>query len=160
MRFATMLAWAATALLLTGCGSDAASYLIDGPDHSLTLLREQRYFWSRQWDLSLVTTHEPACMRRHPLQPAAMDGFKLEVFHTPDDRYILKQGNRWYVTETQKCRLQMFQKPPPEPGEPLGTFEVKDKRLQFVAAAKPPVAAAAVPKLPAATPPAAPSAPR
>ena len=153
MRFATRLACAATALLLTGCGSDAASYLIDGPDHSLTLLREQPYFWSSQWDLSLVTTREPDCMRRHRLKPAAMDGFKLEVFHTPDDRYILKQRNRWYVTETQKCRLQEFQKPPDEPGEPLGAFELKDKRLQFVAFAKPAKPAAAPPTaLPAAPP--------
>ena len=150
MKFATLLACAATAMLLAGCGNDSTSYLIDGADRSLTLSRVQPYFWSSAWDLSLVTTALPDCMRRHRLKPAAMDGFKIELFRTPDDRYILKQGGNWYVTETRKCRLQQFQTPPTAPGERLGAFEVKDERLQFVPAPKP-----AAP-LPPATAPAAP----
>lgn len=134
MRFATMLILATAAMLLAGCSSDSASYLITGPDHSLTLERVKPYFWSHDWQLSLVTTGQPACMRRHPLQPAPIDGFKLEVFRTPNDRYILKQGSHWYVTETEKCRLQMFHTPPPAPGKLVGSFETKNDRLQFVAA--------------------------
>ncbi|HUW37507.1 MAG TPA: hypothetical protein VMV91_09245 [Rhodocyclaceae bacterium] len=136
MKFPTLLAWVATALLLAGCGNDSASYLIDGADHSLTLSRVQPYLWSSAWDLALVTTRMPDCMRRHRLKPAAMDGFKVELFRTPEDRYILKQGGNWYVTETEKCRLQQFQTPPAEPGERLGDFELKEKRLQFVPAPK------------------------
>lgn len=136
MKFTTLLAWVATALLLTGCGNDSASYLIDGADHSLTLLRVQPYFWSSAWDLSLVTTREPDCMRRHRLKPASMDGFKVELFHTPEDRYILKQGDNWYITETQKCRLQQFKTPPAEAGDLVGAFEVKANKLQFVASSR------------------------
>ncbi|HUY03370.1 MAG TPA: hypothetical protein VMV33_08800 [Rhodocyclaceae bacterium] len=156
MKFPTLLACAATALLLTGCGNDSASYLINGADHSLTLSRVQPYFWSSAWDLSLVTTHMPDCMRRHRLKPAAMDDFKVELFRTPEDRYILKQGGNWYITETEKCRLQQFQTPPAEPGERLGVFEIKEKRLQFVPA--PTSAAPPLPQPPAAAP-AAPVAP-
>ncbi len=155
MKFATLLACAATAMLLAGCGNDSTSYLIDGADRSLTLSRVQPYFWSSAWDLSLVTTGLPDCMRRHRLKPAGMDGFKVELFRTPDDRYLLKQGGNWYVTETRTCRLQQFQTPPAEPGERLGAFELKDEHLQFVAAPK----SAAPPSPPAQTSAAAPAVP-
>lgn len=130
------IALAATAVLLAGCVSDSASYLIEGRDHSLTLLREQAYFWSGEWDLELMTTHQPECMRRHKLKPVPMGDFKAELFRSLEGGYILKQGGNWYIADTQKCRLQQYQAPPIEPGDLLGAFEVKDDRLQFVEAAK------------------------
>ena len=125
----------AAAMILAGCGSDSASYLIDGPNLSLTLLREKPYFWSKNWELVLVATRRPDCMRRHDLKPAADSGFKLEVFRTLEGGYILKQGDNWYVTELRQCRLQAFPSRPTEPGDAVGAFEVKDGRLQFAALA-------------------------
>ena len=147
------IALAATALLLAGCGRDSASYLIDGRDHSLTLMREQTYFWRSDWDLALMTTRQPECMRRHPLKAAPMgEDFKVELFRSLEGGYILKQGGNWYVADTQKCRLQQYPAPPAEPGDLLGAFEVKEDRLQFTAAAqsavKPPAPAAPVPARP------------
>ena len=135
MKWTTALA--ATAVLLAGCGSDSASYLIDGPGHSLTLLREQVYFWSSEWDLALMTTNAPECMRRHKLKAAPLVGdFKAELYRSLEGGYILKQGGNWYIADTQQCRLQQYEAPPVEPGDLVGAFEVKDGKLQFVAAAK------------------------
>lgn len=141
------------AALLTACGSsDSASYLIDGPDHSLTLVRDQPYAWSDEWELALVTTHQPDCVRRHPLKPAPDADFKLELFRALEGGIILKQGNNWYITETRKCQLQQFLAPPAEPGDALGAFAIKDQRLQFVAAQKPPASPAAPQETPAVPP--------
>lgn len=140
------------ATLLTACGSsDSASYMIDGPDLSLTLVRNQTYAWSDEWELELVTTHMPDCMRRNRLKPAPDAGFTLQVFRALEGGYILKQGNNWYVTETRRCQLQAFQAPPAQPGDALGAFAIKDQRLQFVAAQKPP-APPAPPAAPQETP--------
>lgn len=139
-----LLIAALLAASLTACGSsDSASYLIDGPDHSLTLVRDQTYAWSEERELALVTTNQPDCMRRNPLKPASDAGFKLEVFRALEGGLILKQGNNWYITDLQKCLLQQFKSPPAEPGDLLGAFTIKDQRLQFVAAPKPPAPPAA-----------------
>lgn len=128
------LALAFAAALLGGCGSESASYLIDGPNLSMTLVREKPYFWSSKWQLALITTHRPECMRRHDLKPAPDQGFRLEVFRTLEGGYILRQGDNWYVTDLAQCRLQAFGAKPAEPGDAAGTFKVKDEHLQFVAA--------------------------
>lgn len=141
------------AVLLAACGStDSASYQIHGAQHSLSLIRNQQYAWDKDWELALVSARNPECMRRHKLQPTPMGDFKAELFRSLEGNYILKQGNNWYVTETQKCQLQQFKQPPREPGEPLGTFNEKEGMLQFVAAPK---AAAVSSTLPPAVPPAA-----
>lgn len=135
--FKTMLV-ASTAVLCAGCGSsDSASYLINGAGHSFTLLRTKQFAWDKDWELALVTARNPECMRRHKLQPAPDTDFKAELFRSLEGNYILKQGNNWYVTETQKCQLQQFKLPPREPGDPLGTFSEKEGVLQFLATTTP-----------------------
>ena len=152
----------ASAGLLTACGStDSASYQISGPQHSLSVIRTREFAWTKDWELALVTARNPECMRRHKLQSAPEGEFKAELFRSLEGNYILKQGNNWYVTETQKCQLQQFKQAPREPGDPLGTFSDKEGVLKFVAAPKPaaapPAANPGTPALPApvpATPPA------
>ena len=127
----------AAALLLAGCSRDSTTYQIDGPGHSLTLMREQLYFWSSEWDLALMTTRQPECMRRHPLKAAPMSAdFKVELFRSLEGAYILSQGTNWYVADAQNCRLQQYATAPAEPGDLLGAFEAKQDRLQFTAAAR------------------------
>jgi len=143
-------------LLLTACGSsDSASYLIDGPSHSLTLVRNQTFAWSDDRELELVTTNTPDCMRRHRLKAAPDAGFKLEVFRAIEGGIILKQGSNWYIADIQKCLLQQYSVPPVEPGDALGAFTIKDQRLVFVAAAKAPAPPAVPQEAPANTSPAA-----
>lgn len=146
LKFLSGVALIALAALLTGCGSsDSASYLIKGAAHSLSLLREKQFLWDSEWDLSLVTSNNPECMRRHKLQPVPDGEFKVELFRSLEGNYILRQGNNWYVTETQKCRLQQFQAPPRESGDALGSFEIKDETLQFVTSSNPVAPPAATP---------------
>lgn len=123
------------ALVLAGCDADSASYMINGNrDHSLSLLRDKPWPWS-DWELSMVVTRQPECMRRHRLKDAPDDaGFKLEVYQSLEGGYILRQGKRWYVTETGKCQLQVFKEPPREPGTLIGSFDDKSGGLKFKAA--------------------------
>jgi len=126
---------ALSALLLAACGSvDSASYMINGAAHSLSLTRTKNYFWSNEWELTLVTARNPECMRRHHLQPLTGAEFKVELYRSLEGNYIVKQGGNWYVTETQQCRLQKFPTPPREPGDLLGVFEERDEGIRFVAA--------------------------
>lgn len=160
-RGAAAVMFAALAACLAGCRSDSASYMINGADHSLTLIVEQDYFWEDEWQLGLLTTRQPDCMRRHKLKPAPRSGLKLDVFQAGDGGvFIIREGANWYVAETKKCQLQAFKTVPAEPGELMGSFEFKEEKLRFVAVPKPvapvPPAAAATDAaaLPAATAPA------
>ena len=142
---------ALAAALLAGCGSgDTASMLIEGPNHALTVVRDKAFAWS-DWEVSMVVARQQECMRRHKLRPVGEGAFKVEVFRT-DTAFILRQGKNWYVTETQKCDLQQFKTPPPEPGELLGAFQVRDGGLKFVenpkAKTAPPAPAADTPTAP------------
>ena len=122
-------------LLLTGCiRQDMASYLIDdNKDHSLSVMREA-YAWDDRWQLKLVTTRMPDCMRRHDLAAAPLKRFRLDLYQPTSMVYILHQGAHWYVTDMQQCRLQVFDEPPPVPGRLLGSFLERKGALSFVAA--------------------------
>lgn len=151
----TIIPCVIVATLLSGCGRvDSASYMIGGAPHSLSLTRTKTFFWSSGWDLDLVTARNPECMRRHKLQPVTGTDFKVELYRSLEGNYIIKQGTNWYVTETQKCRLQQYPTPPREPGDLLGAFEEKEDGIKFVAAATAPPRPAAPVASPATTPPA------
>ncbi|MDD5247620.1 MAG: hypothetical protein PHY45_01455 [Rhodocyclaceae bacterium] len=123
------------AVLLAGCGrDDTASLMIDGNDTALTLERVKPYVWSDEWDLDLVVRRFPDCQRRHKLNPARGEAFKMDVFAPEPGVFIVKQGKRWYVTQLKDCDLQAFKEAPPEPGTPVGSFAEKDGVLKFVKA--------------------------
>jgi len=128
------LAVMAVTLLAACAGIDSASYMISGAPHSLSLSRTKNFIWDKEWELTLVTARNPECMRRHKLQPVSGPEFKLELYRSLEGNYIIRQGNNWYVTETQQCRLQQFPTPPREPGDLLGVFEEKEDGIKFVAA--------------------------
>lgn len=142
-------------LLLSACGdTQMASFMIDGSQHSLTLVREQPYLGSSRWDLTLVTARQPICQRRHKLQPAEDNVFKTDLYRSHEGAFILHQDKHWYVTETGNCQLQQYQAPPPEPGDLLGAFEIKNGQFKFIPT--PPTPAVVLPAAADAAPPVAP----
>lgn len=124
---------AVMSVVLAGCGtSDVANMPIQGSDHSLTLVRDKPYFWSSGWELAMVVSRMPDCMRRHHIKKAGDSNFKMEVFRTAQGAWILRQGKKWYVAETEGCQLQQFEEKPPAPGTLVGAFEDKSGQLRFV----------------------------
>lgn len=123
------------AATLAGCDNDATSYLIEGHDYALTYIREQRWFWSKNTDLSLVVARFPDCQRRHALKASPNGDGRAELFETMPGRYLLRRGKDWYALETQGCTLQEVAAPQSDaPGRALGRFEQRDGRLRFAAA--------------------------
>ena len=126
-----VLTIAALTALLAGCGSDTASFLVDGNDKAVTLERIKEYPWS-DWELELIVRNNPECQRRHKLKPTSSDGVKVELYTPEPYVFIVKQGKRWYVTEMKSCQLQLFKEAPPLPGKLIGTFKEKDGAFSFV----------------------------
>jgi hypothetical protein len=122
---------------LSACVNDSIAMVIDGPDHAISLIRQQHRFWEKRMDLEIVVSRLPACQRRHKLESAAVAaGFKVDVYALAPDTYLFEQGRHLYVTETQTCLG--FQKLAEEPadgkGELLGVFREEKGKLVFVAA--------------------------
>ncbi len=121
--------------LLVACSDDRASFQISTSDHALTLIRVQRFFWSKTAVFTIVAARMPDCMRRHRMGSAGLSA-KVEVYSPGNDAWILKQGARMYVVETRTC--EGFAKLEAEPeggmGPLLGAFQVKNGVLTFVAA--------------------------
>lgn len=126
-----------------GCINDAASLQIEGREHALTLVREQKWFWDNTVQLYVVAARLPECQRRHALTPASASQATVEVFMPGPNTYVLRQGARLYLVETRTC--EGFQKLDAEPpgglGVRIGTFRESGDRLRFVAEAPPAKAA-------------------
>lgn len=123
------------ALLLAACGNQQAGYIITDNKHSLSITRTQDYPGAR-WDTRLVISNFPECQRRHMLKDTG-DKFTADLYRTEPNVFILNQGKRWYVAATSGCRMQQFDAEPPEPGELIGRFEIKDDALVFSSLEKP-----------------------
>ncbi len=125
--------------LLAACVNDGATYEIDNTrEHTLSLIREQPYFWDSKVDLFLVVARMPACLRRHSLGPGT-EKTRVEVWQVPSGAFIIRAGKRLYVTETQTC--ESFARLDAEPvegmGELRGVFRVRKGEWVFVKQAAP-----------------------
>jgi len=118
-------------LLLSACGnSQQAFFTINDRGQSLALVRDQAYLGGA-WQTTLVIAGLPQCQRRYPLDQLSADKIRLDVYRPEPGVFILNAGKRWYVTELQSCGFQSYQEPPPEPGELMGSFRVKNDALEF-----------------------------
>ena len=126
------------ALLLAGCENSATAYIIDGKDHALMLVREQRWFWSDEINQAVVVSRLPDCQRRVAIWPGTPSGPSMEVFEAGYRLWALEQGRRWYLASTDKCLVQDWDNAPETPPGPLvGTFVMRDGSPVFEAVAKP-----------------------
>jgi hypothetical protein len=126
--------------LLAGCISDGAAWQIDGKEHSISLVREQKWIWDKRLDLFVVATRMPDCQRRHRLKPATIAGLEVEVFALGDNAFHLRQGGRVYRLETQTCEgFQALDKAPDGAalGTPAGSFRTSGGEFKFVEAPAP-----------------------
>ena len=124
--------------LLAACEYEGTAFLIDGKDQSITLVREQRWFWSDEVEQAVVVSRMPTCMRRHSIKSGVTGSVKMEVYEAGDALWALKQGKNWYLAGIEKCEFQPWKDAPAEPpGKLVGNFTRKDDRLVFVPADKP-----------------------
>ncbi|WP_223149383.1 hypothetical protein [Pseudoduganella aquatica] len=142
-------------LLLTGCARDSATYYVEGANnsHTLSLRREQDYFWNDNVRLTLVATRMPDCQRQIPMGEMLLDEVDVEVFSSPDNFWSLRSGDQVWQVETQNCAL--VSENGPATGTKVGEFKVVDNKLVFepaVAAPAPAPAAPAAPQAPAPAP--------
>lgn len=122
-------------VFLGACGDNQMAYF-NGSDHSqsVSLVREQVYL-SGPWQTVLVVGTDPLCQRRYPLEELSGDQIRIDVYQPQSGVYILDTGKRWYVTELQSCEFQAYKRPPPEPGELVGSFKVEEGVLRYTSAA-------------------------
>lgn len=128
MRFAMLF----SSVLLGACGDTQMAY-VGGDDrgHSISLVREQSWLGG-PWQTTLIVAGMPQCQRRYPLEGLAANELRMDVHRPEPGVFILKAGQRWYVTETPNCGFQAYKKPPPEPGELVGSFQVQNDKLRYL----------------------------
>ena len=83
MHRAAALNFAVPVLLaaaLSGCENAAAPYMIDGAAYAISLVREQRWFWSSEVEQALVLSKMPKCQRRFAIRPGTTASVKVEVY--------------------------------------------------------------------------------
>jgi len=122
-------------LLLAGCVDGAASYYIDGNEHTLTLRAEQQRFWNDEVTLRLIASRLPDCQRQLVLGKLPASELEVELFASGDKVYTLRAGERQWQVETQGC-TQLATPAQAQPGQPLGVFRLDgEKKLVFDKAA-------------------------
>lgn len=119
-------------LLLAACGDSQMAFVSGGDrDHSLSLVREQTYLGG-PWQTTLIVAGFPQCQRRYALEGLAANELRMDAYRPEPGVFILNTGKRWYVTELQNCGFQAYKQPPPEPGELVGSFQVKGGELRYL----------------------------
>jgi len=120
------------AAMMAGCEIDNAAYMIEGKEHALILNREKPYFWSDEYKLAMIVSRMPTCQRRYTMKPARLTAGNVSVFEGGEpNRYVLRQGSRWYAANTTDCAFAAVEKPE-EDLQPIGVFRRKDDTLKFV----------------------------
>jgi len=141
-------------LLLAGCYNDSATYYADSSqEHTLTVRRQQDYFWSEDARYTLMAVRMPDCQRQIPLAELPIEDTDFELFAGGDNHWSLRSGKQVWQVETPTCSLVN------EGGEPVGqkvgTYHAAADKMTFQEEAAP----ASVPGSAPATAPAPASAP-
>ncbi|MHB1373979.1 MAG: hypothetical protein ACYC5W_10515 [Thauera sp.] len=130
-----VLAAAGLVSVLAGCENSATSYMIEGSQHALTLVREQKFFWHDELRQAVVVSRLPACQKRVRIHPGPTVLVEMRVYAAGDALWALHQGSRWYLVGTEACQLQDWDNPSNQPpGALLGSFVLKDGAPAFVPA--------------------------
>jgi len=128
-------------LLLTGCINDSATYYADTTrEHTLTVRRQQAYFWSEDARYTLMAARLPDCQRQILLGELPLEEMKFDLFSSGDNQWSLRVGKQVWQVETQGCTL--VSEDGTVSGEKLGTYHAEGERMVFEPVAPPEPAAA------------------
>ncbi len=134
-RFRRALLFVGLLPLLAACENSATAYMVDGKEHALILVREQKLFWSDEVKQALIASRLPKCQKRVTIHPGERTLVAMQVYEAGDQLWALHQGSRWYLASTEVCRVQDWDnaagKPP---GRLVGSFTLKDGAPAFVSA--------------------------
>lgn len=134
-RALRVLAAAGLLTVLAGCENSATSYMIDGSQHALILVREQKFFWEDELRQAVVVSRLPACQKRIRIHPGSTELVEMKIYAAGDALWALHQGEHWYLAGTEECRLQDWDNPGNQPpGALVGSFVLKDGAPAFVPA--------------------------
>ena len=129
---------------LSACENRSVGVPIEGRDHSLALIREQKAFWSDEVEQRIVVSRLPDCVRRVSIHPTSTAMPPLEIYEAGFHLWALFQSGRWYLASTDDCKVQDWPNPDGRPpGTHFGRFEQKGDDLVFTA-----VSGATAPALP------------
>lgn len=139
-RFAILLA----PLVLTACVRDSDTYYINGREHAITVRVEQRYFWQKTGEMSLIANRMPDCQRRTALADVDLEGMEYDLYQADETTYVLRSGEQQWAVSSENCELVDTV---PAGGTKLGTFRLEGEDVKFepVPAAAPPAPAAQEP---------------
>jgi hypothetical protein len=123
-------------LLLTACVNEGGSFQVDGPNHSIAVLREQAVFWNEEVAQQVVVARYPECQRRFELPAGVPKRIDIELYEARPTLYVMRAGKSWYALGTGLCVVQKFDTPPSTaPLKRLGKFDYnKESRFDFIPA--------------------------
>ncbi|MCV2218371.1 MULTISPECIES: hypothetical protein [unclassified Thauera] len=134
-RFGRALAVLGVLPVLAACENSATAYMIDGKDHALILVREQKFFWDDELKQAVIASRLPKCQKRVSIHPGSTTLVEMRVYEAGDQLWALQQGPRWYLASTEVCRVQDWDNADGKPPGPwVGSFVLKDGAPAFVAA--------------------------
>ena len=134
-RFRRALLLSALLPVLAACENSATAYMVEGKEHALILVREQKVFWADEIKQAVIASRLPNCQKRVTIHPGVGSLQDMQVYEAGDRLWALHQGNRWYLASTEVCRVQDWDNPAGKPpGRLVGRFTLKEGVPAFVSA--------------------------
>ncbi|MCX7946005.1 MAG: hypothetical protein N2557_03420 [Hydrogenophilus sp.] len=119
---------------LSGCENSAVALQVEGREHALILVREQRLPFA-EIEQFVVVSRLPVCQRRWRIQSDDSPMAPMRVFEMGDLLWALEQKGKWYLATTEDCRVQVWPNPNSDQLGPLvGTFEEREGKKVFTRA--------------------------
>lgn len=121
--------------VLVACENSATAFMVDGKDHALILVREQKTFWDDEIKQAIIVSRLPQCQKRVTIHPGRSPLADIRVYQAGDNLWALHQGQDWYLASTQVCQVQDWDNPNAQPpGAYVGRFTLGQGEPVFIAA--------------------------
>lgn len=118
--------------LLAGCVNDSATFYADATrEHTLTVRRQQEYFWKDDAQYTLMAARLPECQRAIPLGEMPLEDLEFELFASGDNVWSLRAGKYVWQVDTTGCTLVAEGGDTTATGVKLGTFVTEGKKVKM-----------------------------